>query len=562
MKRIVSVALPSWAIESACASLDRVGRGTSNGRETARHGGAPGHPFALVESSQRGVRLTAVNAAAEAHGILAGDALADARAVFPALATAQANPAADRARLRRLARWLGRYGIARNAYGFVQNGASGYRLRRYSVWVDISGVAHLYGGEEGLLADMARRLASFGLTARLGLACTFGAAHALAWFGCCHRRQCAVAAPGAMAQAVAGLPVEALRLDSASTQLLGRLGFKTIGSLIGVPRLALERRFRSRDDSARVMLRLDQALGERAEPRRPLVEPPAMSVEALFADPLVSADGLSSETGRLVGRLCVQLEKAGLGVRALRLAIHRSDGTVAGAAIGTSRPAHDARHLSRLLAEKIAGLDLGFGVDMLVLEAARVEAAPGVQQALTVAVDRSPEASTADEARAAVLIDRLANRLGRGRVARLMPRASHWPERAEILVPALSCRVEPASPECWRVAGRVQRPLLLLAAPEPVSVMAEVPEGAPVRLSWRRLNHRIVRASGPERIEPEWWREIGAVDGSRSRVRDYYTIETAAGARFWVFRAGRYGADDDGGEDARAPGWFIHGVFG
>ena len=119
---------------------------------------------------------------------------------------------------------------------------------------------------------------------------------------------------------------------------------------------------------------------------------------------------------------------------------------------------------------------------------------------------------------------------------------------------------------------------MLLPVPEPIAVLAEVPEGPPLRFSWRRLTHRIVRAQGPERIEPEWWRAIGCPPprtGSPqalhlARPRDYYAIEDDGGGRYWVFRAGLYGGeerDDNSGngddDDAPPPPvWFMHGVLG
>jgi protein ImuB len=101
------------------------------------------------------------------------------------------------------------------------------------------------------------------------------------------------------------------------------------------------------------------------------------------------------------------------------------------------------------------------------------------------------------------------------------------------------------------------RPAFLLASPEPIDVIAEVPEGPPARFTWRRVERRIARAEGPERIAPEWWREIGQrTDTKMGRTRDYYRIEDEGGAGYWVFREGLYGREEE------APSWFLHGLFG
>ena len=610
MTRIVSVYLPHWAIEriairlwqsegaghlSTAAAMrqqdERIairpwqseGAGHLSTAAAMRQqeerlnqhipGGLPGEPMALIESGARGIWLSALNGAAEQRGLTPGLALADARALLPTLTVRDAEPAADRTGIRKLARWLGRYGPNRNAYGLPQEAPSGRQLRSYGLWADITGVAHLYGGEPALLADLKRRLASFGLTANVGLADTFGAAHALAW----HGGRSEIAAPGATLAAISSLPVAALRLDRARVQLLHRLGLKQIGQLAALPRAGLERRFRSRHACERVLARLDQALGVICEPRRPLETPPALSVTAPFPEPLISAEILEHEAHALVVAFCARLDVQGLGVRAARLVLTRSDGTQAAIPLALSHATRAPAHLIALLREKLSALDCGFGIDWLALEAIRTEPLSARQQALTRA-GSEPQAEVS-----AQLIDRLVSRLGGARVTYSAPQASHWPERAQAVRSALDHPRPP--PDTSHTKLDVRRPLLLLAPPEPIAIqpmtvlpvdgrwrcrsnapakmpitaIAEIPEGSPVRFTWRRVLHTVVRTQGPERIEPEWWRELSS---NPLRTRDYYTLEDAAGARFWVFQAGR---SDDGGEEpctaVAPPSWFIHGVF-
>lgn len=490
-------------------------------------------PLALVEAGSRGIRITAANACAAAEGVRVGQALADARAALPVLLSRPAEPRRDRLSLLKLARWCGRYGPNRNI-----DGADG-------VWVDITGVAHLYGGETRLVADLSVRLARFNLTARAALADTLGAAHALARFA---QAPGTIAPPGETRAQLAPLPVEALRLAPEAVLLLRRLGLKRIGQLYSLPRATLARRFRSSRTADAVLHRLDQALGTAAEPVRALAEPPALFVQRPFADPLISTEGIEAETGRLAQELCAVLDQRGLGARSVCLALYRADGTVAEAHAGLSFACRIPEHLTALLKEKLQHFDAGFGVDALVLSAVHVERRAPEQTALAPRLDGPRSGETA------VLVDRLVNRLGAARVSRLQPRASHVPERAQARVPALhadACAVSENAP--WPLAGRAIRPPLLLATPELIRVIAEVPEGPPARFVWRRIEHRVVRAQGPERIAREWWREIG---GQESRTRDYYRIEDEGGAGYWVFRAGLYGAEE------AEPRWFLHGLFG
>jgi protein ImuB len=485
-----------------------------------------------------------------------GQALADARAGLPALLSRPAEPRRDRAALLRLARWCGRYGPNRHADG--EDG----------LWIEVTGVAHLYGGEERLIADLCGKLAGFGLTARAGLADTLGAAHALARFGAAGVRPSGsdtvggafvsgsdpegqtpawiMSPPGKTEAWLAPLPVEALRLVPETVLLLKRLGLKRIGQLYCLPRAALQRRFRSSETAEAVLARLDQALGDAPEPRRPLVEPPALFVERPFADPLVSAQGLEAETARLTEELCRSLDARNLGARRVCLSLYRADGTVAQARAGLSFPCRTPEHLMALLKEKLGSLDAGFGIDALVLSASHVERREAQQAAL------GPRLGTTAAGNPALLIDRLTNRLGNGRVVRLEPRASHIPERAEAARPALHAPAAGPPPDAPPRSGP-PRPAFLLTVPEPIRVIAEVPEGPPARFTWRRVERRVASAQGPERIAPEWWREIGT---GTSRTRDYYRLEDERGAGYWVFREGLYGREEE------APSWFLHGLFG
>ena len=558
-------------------------------------------PFALVEAGRHGLTITALNARASAAGLQIGATLADARAALPGLATAQAEPRQDDTALTGLSHWLGRYGPAHNRDG--PDGA----------WVDVTGVAHLFGGEAALIGDLVQRLANQGITARAGLADTLGAAHAIARFGPGSIAAC-TAGIGETRTALAGLPVAGLRLPPATVHLLGRLGLKRIGDLYGLPRGTLERRFReaaksrsgksrgslaSGGTAATVLLRLDQALGLLREPRASLVPTPETSVRLPFPEPLISAQGIETALAQLARDLCQRLEALGLGGRRFRLALYRTDGTVAGVRAGTSAPARDAAHLGRLIGAKLGGIDAGFGIDLMVLAVDELEPIVAAQPALDAAA-----ASSRGEI--GPLIDRLTGRLGADRVLRLGLRPSHRPERAHRFHPAITGQAPPAAPHAAAATAPQRtatgkgrdlgqhpspgrrlpaRPAFLLHPPEPVSVVAEVPDGAPVRLRWRRVVRCIVRMEGPERIAPEWWRGQSATGaagilglqgaspdaahlpaGLRPATRDYWRLEDGTGAGYWVFREGLYGREDEGGlgglggEDGD-PRWYLQGLF-
>lgn len=568
--------------------------------------------MALVGSGVHGLQITAVNERARALHVRVGAGLADTRAALPSLITLPAEQEKDRHALLSLARWCGRYGPARHVDG--EDG----------VWVDITGVSHFFAvasmrgagkssnkkrahtsaahgvaelgdtGERALLTDLVTRFNRFGLTARVGLADTFGAAHAVARFATTAGDPFVIVPPGQSDRSLAPLPVAALRLDADAVRLLERLGLRTIGQLYGIPRVALERRFRtqrrkgaeSSTFAGAVLRRLDQALGRFAEPKAPLVEASDFSSRLPFSDPLVTAVGIETALDWLCRDLVRTLERASVGGRRFRLTLYRADGSLGDVAVGTSAPCRDDSHLRRLFSEKVAGFDAGFGVDLMTLDAVEVARLDARQQQLD---DRAGGA----RAREAVdrLVDRLSSRLGTERVLRLAPRARHIPEAAQIRIPGLMAPHRPtlriparpalglalaapaivtavAAPAAF-IDGLRRRPTFMLDPPEPIAVLAAVPEGAPMQMTWRRVRRRIVRSEGPERIAPAWWESL-APRATRPQIppwaRDYYLVEETAGARYWVFRAGLFVSEtdaeiieDDGQE--RVPRWFMHGVL-
>jgi len=509
---------------------------------------APDAAVALVVEGPHGQLISAVTDAAREGGAREGARLTDARALDPSLVVVAADVAGDAALLERLAAWAGRWSPLVEV-----DGVDGLRL-------DVTGAAHLFGGEAALCADVEKRFAKLGLTARTAVASTAGAAWALARFP----------SPlgGEELEALAPLPVAALRLSPQANHTLNRLGLKTIGALAGVPRRALARRFREADNPIDA---LDRALGRRPEPLTGLIAEPPPRATLRLAEPVADPAILPSALARLADPLARELAARRLGARRVALVAWRIDGEVREAEAETSLPTRDAGHLVRLLAEKAATIDPGFGIDGFALEARWCEPLGPGQDAL---IGEPPR-----ELELARLIDRLVVRLGRGRVRRPAAVESHLPERASgwvsgIFSPSrrsgrgkaaggsegegLSWRQQQALPRSLREstppapAGGVWRPHRLLDRPEPIGVLYATPEGMPRRFIWRRVAHDIARVEGPERIAPEWWREP-----AHTRLRDYYRVEDKAGRRFWIFREGIAG-DGRGG----APEWYLHGLFG
>lgn len=476
-----------------------------------------------------------------------GQPHADARAANPALVTHPAEPARDQEALRLLALWAERYSpcVAMDATSPGREG----------LLIDMTGGAHLFGGELALLTDMAARLKAAGIAARLAMADTAGAAWALARFGRGRR----LVPVGGLREALAPLPSAALRLAPEDVRLLSRFGLRTIGDLLALPRSGLARRFRG-EAGLTLVRRLDQALGAEPEILDPVRRPPVWRVWRTVLEPLIDAAGVETVLNDLAPALAESLERDGQGARRLTLTGFRVDGQATSLSVPLSAPSARPAHLARVLKERgLETLDLGFGVDALMLAADVAEPLVSVQSDL----DRGRDEDAALALNA--LLDRLGARLGETSVHYLQARASWLPERSQARRPA--GKGAPPRPER---PDMPERPLVLLDPPEPVHVpVAAIPDGPPARFTWRRVAHRVVRAEGPERLSAEWWRP--AAGRRPARTRDYYRVEDGEGRRYWLFREGLYQREDRieqpgaEGEPPRMvdhpPEWWMHGVF-
>src|SRR5215213_3884632 len=451
MPRILSVWLDRWPIRRFLQAQSR---------KPAAEPVDPARPFVLALDASGGPKVAALNDAARAEGIAAGERIADARAKARGLQMRDLDPQADAAALRRLALWATRYTPAVSAWN-EDDGADG-------LFLDIAGASHLFGGEAALIADLRRRLAGFGLPARLALADAPGAGWALARYaGAADIR----VPSGGERAAVERLPIEALRLDPATRFSLRRLGLKRVGDLLDKPRAPLSRRF-----GASLLLRLDQILGRIPEP----------------IDPVAAQSMVVRTARRLFEDLAPRLEQDGVGARRLRLMLYRVDGETFSVELGLAAPSRNATYIERLFDlrfDRLAGtIDPGFGFETIRLDAVSVEPLKPRQDTLS-----HSEGEAASE-RAVSLIDALSQRFGRDGLARPWPVASHIPERAVVARSDVESEPEWAPDE-----EAPPRPALLLPQAEPADVVAVVPEGPPRRFRWRGRMHRVAHAQGPER---------------------------------------------------------------
>ena len=496
-------------------------------------------PLATVAKVKNAFRLIALDRRAAALGLKPGTALADARAMYPGLAIHDAEPQADATTFAALVDWCRIFTPLAASDGLTADGRAGAML-------DITGVAHLSGGENALMDTIVARLDKQGFAAIAAVAATPGAAWALARHGGTRRRLAEGIDPIESARLFAPMPLAALRLDEPTIARLGQAGLRRIGDLLLRPRAPIAARFGNA-----IHDRLDALLGHAKDPISPRFEAPAFVAERRFAEGIARREDVEATILVLANDLCGLLARHGEGARALDVALYRVDGVVKHIAAGTSRPLRDPVAMARLFRERIEavgedGLDTGYGFEVVRLAALAAERLDQAQMGWDNV--GSAESDIAD------LVDRLGARFGLGRIVRLAVADTHWPEQATTTVAAATkMKGKPAASFANEAPDYAEnmlpaRPIRLLERPEPIHTIAAVPDGPPLRFRWRRVMHQIAAIEGPERIGPQWWRQ------GCGFTRDYFRAEDTDGRRFWLYREGLY-------REAVEPRWFLHGFF-
>ena len=478
----------------------------------------------FVAKIDNAMRLVALDTLAERIGLKRGQGAAEARAMCPALDVIAADPAADQAFLEGLADWCDRYTPL-----VALDGDDGLHL-------DITGCAHLHGGEKALITDLLSRLFSLGVEARATVSSAAGLSWAAARYG-----NVAVIEPGEAGRVLAPMPVAALRLPAETAAALERLGLKQIGDLLEAPRAPLARRFGSL-----LLLRLDQARGEADEPLSPRLPVPSFCAERRLAEPLMDEEYILELTRHLAKDVRASLERHGEGGRLFELLLFRVDGRVFRVRAHAAMPLNDADRIAALFRERLQAvhddLDAGYGFEILRLAVLRSERLDPAQQDFSGVPEESQPL--------AAFIDKVAARFGPDCLTQASLAESHLPERAGGFAAVRDVAAVMGSPASENKLFPENRPLRIFTHPELVEATAEVPDGAPRSFNWRRTQYRVARAEGPERIAAEWW-----IDGEGHPTRDYFRIEDQEGRRFWLFREGLYG------REVAAVRWFMHGVF-
>lgn len=496
---------------------------------------APDIPHVITRSDHKGVLVCGLNAPAQKAGLHGGMRLSDARSILPDLQDTPEDPALINAHQAHLIRLMDRYSpwVAPDR-PLHANGLDGDG----GMWLEITGGSHLFGGESAMIDQILRDMKALGYAARIAIADTAGAAWAAAR---CH--------PGAANERLlslprdhdiaANFPVSALRLSDDIISVLSRLGLKQIGDITPLPRANITTRL-----GPDVLHRLDQFYGRLPEHLDFELPDHPWLIRQSFGEPLGDAANLAHAIESMIEQLCADLRSENLGLRRLMVRAIRVDGHAHTITTTTGTPCQSETHILRLLAEKMPGVDTGFGIEQVIIYAPWVEHVAFRQARLDRKQDQDRDHIALGE-----LLDRISHHLGpKDILYRPAHHASHLPERAAIR----QSPTGPAKPARIMDAPLPRRPVRLIDPPEPVDVMARSPSGSPTRLRWRKMVIEVLCADGPERICPEWWGYLDRDNYALSQMtRDYFRICDQKGRMLWLFRSGHAGQDI----------WSVHGLF-
>ena len=363
--------------------------------------------------------------------------------------------------------------------------------------LEVEGSLRYFGGRWKFLARLRAGLSRLGFEARIAEA---PAARAALW---------RARGDGGRLEA---LPVAVTGLAPAALELLSRLGIKTIGGLMRLPREGVALRF-----GQGLLEELGQACGQAPEAREFFVPPARFSARLELPAPVMQAENALFAARRLLAQMEGFLAARQAGVRAFVLELLHDGLPATEVKVGLAAPGRGAEHFARLLRERLGALALRSPIEAIGIEAGDLENIPEQNQNLF-----DDRRGSAEEWLR--LIERLQARLGNEAVHGLGIHEDHRPEFA-------FCRIGLGIKNMNSIEKQNEtpspRPLWLLEAPR------RIREG------------EFTLLAGPERIESGWW------DGAEAR-RDYFIARTGEASLAWIYR-----------ERGAQPGgdWFLHGLF-
>jgi protein ImuB len=469
--------------------------------------------------------------AAKKHKVHIGMPLSHALSLAPNAEVLPFDYQYEQKALRRIARWAYRF----SPITAVDPGlpTSFPEPQHCGTALDITGCERLFGGDKRLTLNIRDSLKHYGVSTRIAVAPTFGAAWALSRY---HRSSLVITDRNSLKTHIAQLPLEALRIQNKTLNSLHSLQLSCIQDVLQLPRSSLLKRF-----GPDLLTRLDQIQGFAQEVLTPIEFIKPIKEEITFLSPLEQYQALQRSVEKLLLSLVSKIEVQNKKISRLILKVQYVDKLSLFKEAVFSAPSIDKKHLWSMMRHRLEQVDATAGIESLTLTAERTEevtayptsALPG--QAL----------STTPVADYGQLLDTLIEHLGAKSVLYVEPQASHIPERSFCYKSVQGDQSNLAPLPQTSFNQTLERPSILFAEPHPIHALALMPDYPPTWLKWRSKAYKVLNGIGPERIAPEWWGR----DNQLCTTRDYFRVQIVSGTWLWVFR------------DLEQSKWFIHGLW-
>jgi protein ImuB len=415
--------------------------------------------------------------------------------------------------------------------------------RFYGFNIDITGCEKLYHGELELAQKISSSLSNFKLQHKIAIAPSLGGAWALSRYS---SEIITIPNRNELREKIVILPIRSLRLTKKVEAQLQAVKIKTVQELLKIPRPSLLERF-GKD----ILDRLDQLFGLQHEPLYPIKVTTLSKIEREIDGVVTELEAIKVSLWEMLEELLEKLKKLHVQPSQLVVQLKSSNKDVISKQIGLSVPSYTQKHLYKLLSEKLNKVQIKFGVEKIILIAARTEEyEPELTSFLAV---RSTDSK--GEKQLGELLDTLLTNLGEDRILTPSTNETRLPENRLVLRAIKKNKSEHKTDKEVTLFNsatqpRTERPSLLLNKPQPIRAMAALPDGPPFWVKWRGNTFEVTSAIGPERIVPEWWKgkNKGEV-GPEIDPRDYFKVQIPTGAWLWVYR------------ETSNSNWFLQGLW-
>ncbi len=381
-------------------------------------------PQDVTELTQATTTIDAVNQLAKKYGVRAGQTIAEARSILAHLRVAELPKDKLRTALQQVCESVLRFGTS-----------VAFELPD-TVWLDISGVSHLFGGEVGLTEELLGAIAELGYTTRIAVASGPMLAQAFARWGQPPKGQLALIVGSEESQKQAKLlPVQALPVESEVRIWLAQLGILNLGDLAGIPRKYAAHRL-----GPKASVALDLMDGKDERPLEPYCPMDLPTQSIAWDEPVSGSEPLLFALRGLAARVAARLEGRGLAAQKLRVSIHydRSIARFRKAEpellqeFELSAPLFRAEELWKVISARLSRTQLSapsVGVKLEVLQLTHAH-----KRQLELAKTQSKLNGDSPEAMA-VLFGELASDIGKRQFGLLRLGDSHRPEKLSLLQP-------------------------------------------------------------------------------------------------------------------------------